>query len=355
MQEESTPSMSTRRWTAIAVTVAASVLLLANTPPASAAGATSVQAQAADPPQAPTTVVLDAKNSKNITDTPTGSRLLGEFAQRIQAKGISAARSAQAVASEYNVISVDVAKILPDSRCERGPETLILPRSTTQVRYIGGPRNDQDGNNPCLVTVEWDDRDPDPHAQDDPQSGSRQALAAAEAPYVEQYHEYCAARKTYTDFWEEPCYKRFVLKYDGNSSWNYYSFEAWNTCRNTIAAGALISCGRGQEAAADSPTLYSVDYSPQNPSTGTCRSISYEVQLYSVFTVGGSYNHCEEQLVYDYPEPGKMSTYWKGETTSQRTTRHQVSVKVAQNDGRPQWTNWFNGETCNYIDGGFCI
>ncbi len=135
--------------------------------------------------------------------------------------------------------------------------------------------------------------------------------------------------------------------------WNYYSLEAWNTCQATW--GELISCGRGQEARYDSPTLYSVDYSPQNSSIGNCRPISYEVTLYGVFSVGGSYNHCEEQRVYDYPEPGKMSTYWKGQTKYLRTTRHQVSVKVAQNDGRPQWTQWFNGDTCNYIDGGFCI
>ncbi|GAA1018608.1 hypothetical protein Aple_065610 [Acrocarpospora pleiomorpha] len=317
--------------------------------------AASPAIDSAQPSIVPKTVVLDATNSEDITRSKSGNRLLNEFSQRMQAKGITALKSTEAMTSQYDVISVDLAKILPDSRCKRGTESLILPKSTTEVRYIGGPRNEQDGTNPCMVTVEWDDQDPDPQAQDDPQSRSEKAVGILEAPYVEQYHEYCAARKTYTGFWEEPCYKRFVLKYDGNSTWNYYSFEAWNTCQANVLLGELISCGRGQEAAADSPTLYSVDFSPQNPSTGNCRAVSYEVQLYNAFTVGGSYNHCDEQRVYDYPEPGKMSTYYKGQTEYLRTTRHQVSVKVAQNDGRPQWTNWFNGETCSYIDGGFCI
>lgn len=306
----------------------------------------------------PKTVVLNATNSENITNAKSGVQLLNEFSQRLQAKGIKAAKTTETLTSQYDVIFVDLAEILPDPRCKRGTESLILPKTTTEVRYISGPRDEQAGGNPCTVTVEWDDRDPNQKTQDDPQIGSQKAgksAALLAEPYVEQYHEYCAARKTYTDFWEEPCYKRFVLKYDGNSTWNYYSFEAWNTCQANYLLGELVSCGRGQEAAANSPTLYSVDFSPQSSSTGNCRAVSYQVQLYNAFAVGSSYNHCEEQRVYDYPEPGKMSTYFKGQTEYLRTTRHRVSVKVAQNDGRPEWTNWFNGETCSYIDGGFCV
>ncbi|GIH98075.1 hypothetical protein Pta02_00840 [Planobispora takensis] len=308
--------------------------------------------------QSPIRVVIDASNSKDITNLASGRKALDSYAQRVAGRGFGEAAS-QMRAGQYRVLSVDTRKILPNPKCRRGTETVIFPKETTQVRYVSGPRSAEDGTDPCLITVEWDDAGPDQKAQDDPQSADG-AVAALAEPYIEMYHSYCAARKYETTWWQEPCYKRFVLKNDGNSSWNYYSFEAWNVCRSddpdVPGTHYLISCGRGQEAGADSPPLYSVDYAPQQGSYGNCRPVSVNVELgLSPWTVGGSYTHCDELRVYDYPEAGKMSTYFKGQTDQQRVTRHQVSVRVGQNNGRPTWSNWFNGETCAFAwEDGWC-
>lgn len=141
-----------------------------------------------------------------------------------------------------------------------------------------------------------------------------------------------------------PCYKKYVLKNDGNGTWNYYAIDSWTSCQST-AGWWLTSCGKGHQV--DSGGTQWHDYAPQDSSPNiNCRTIDLSISV-EVFGLGGSYTHCEEQRVYLYPEGGKMSTYWKGAVLPDRlrTTRHRSSIRQPQANARPDWSNWFNQET----------
>lgn len=293
----------------------------------------------------PKAVVLDSTNSVDITGTERGAARIREFSQGVQRRGVvSEPRSAQALVEKYRVISVDVADILPDSRCERGQETLILPRNTVEIRYMAGSPDPQGSGSPCMITVAWDDA-PESAVQDDPKPSGK--IRTAAAPYLEMYQGYCADRKTADDHWFQPCYKKYVTKYDGNPTWNYYAIEAYNTCVDTNTNTTLISCGRGAGVTSPASARW-LDRSPgQDQHIGNCRSIPLSVSLGPLGLSVPSFM-CDEQRIYIYPEAGKMSSYWKGESSNgTRETRHLASVKSGQDDGRPVWTNWFNAESCN--------
>ncbi|MEV4251444.1 hypothetical protein AB0J63_49710 [Streptosporangium canum] len=288
-------------------------------------------------------VTLNSTNSKDITSTESGIKLLSEFSHNVQNRGVtSEPRTLQALTAKYRVTSVNVADILPDSRCKRNQETLILPKNTAEIRYMAGSPDPQENTDPCLITVAWDDA-PEPAVQDDPQATAK---SVAVAPYSEMYQGYCASRKVTDEHWFEPCYQKYVTKYDGNPTWNYYAIDAYNTCVNTDEWTLLVSCGRGQQVDSPASTQW-LDRAPLADQLGTgCRSISLSLGMGPI-SLGGSTNHCDLQRIYVYPEAGKMSSYWKGDSANgTRATRHRASVKAGQDDGRPVWTNWFNAKSC---------
>ncbi|MFG1947514.1 hypothetical protein [Nonomuraea sp. NPDC048826] len=293
----------------------------------------------------PKEVTVTAANSSDITRTAQGARLLDTFAQRLRSPGVPADfREQRDPTDDYRVLSVDVRKALPDPRCERETETVILPRTVTGIRYLKGSPDPRENSDPCLVTVKWDD-DVALNVQDDAGGGQRSAAEKAAAS-LEEYGSYCASRTYKSGRWYMWCHKKFVLKNDGNSTWNYYGIESWNSCQATQkgrdVSRFLTSCGRGQEVSRGSSSW--VDYSPdQGNTTGACRSIDLSLSVGWV-GIGGSYNHCEEQRVYLYSDGGKMSSYWKGKSEYLRTTRHRASIKVPQAQGRPRWSHWSNSQ-----------
>lgn len=294
----------------------------------------------------PKIVVLNSTNSDDITNTKRGDGLLGHFSQRLQSRGVAGEpRSSQAAAAKYKVISVNVANILPDPQCKRKQETLILPKDTAEIRYMTGSPDPHENTNPCVVTVAWDDK-PEPALQDDTQP-SEQNIRAAAAPYSEMYQGYCAARKVEAEHWYEPCYQKWVTKFDGNPNWNYYAIDAYNTCVDTSEWTVLVSCGRGAGVTSPASAQW-LDRAPTRDTPGPgCTSLSLSLSLGPI-SLSGSTNHCDEQRIYVYPEAGKMSSYWKGRSPNgTMSTRHRASVKVGQDDGRPVWTNWFNAESCD--------
>ncbi len=330
------------------------MLTLGSSP--SAANALTEKASASDPG-----VKVDAGNSQEITGSRQGGRDLQSFAERVRGQVPELrAMNAETLGSKYQVLEVDVEKMLPTPGCKRGKETLILPEDVTEIRYIPGSIDSKETAKPCSYTVIWDDPAPNQKTQDDPSAQPSGFSAQAEPPYAENYASYCAARHPGTGAntsWVDACYRYWVEKYDGNASWNYYSAHVWSTCGVSVDS-YLTSCGRGVMLASDSPTGYWLDWAPSGGSPPGCRTIDNGITLWNV-GVSSSYTSCEEQLVYKYTEPGKMSTYWKGEVPDNQTrgTRHQTAVRVGQNDGRPTWSNWFNSE--GYYCGGlglpFCL
>ncbi len=306
-------------------------------------------AQAA-PEMSPLTtgIQVDEGNSRDVTDSVKGSTALQKFATR--AKGGAPELSAKATGElkqDYRVLEVDVEKLLQDSQCKQSPDLLILPRVVTGVSYLRGNPDGTPLTDPCETTVIWNEAKD--LTQDDSRSSGSSVRAMAVGGTAEMYSRYCIEKRagTVAGTWMLACYKKWVEKNDGNSAWNYYSIHAWNTC-GANSSYYLTSCGRGQEMTSPSGGQWT-DYSPKSSSPPNCRSISYGVSLYTV-SVGGSYTSCEEQRVYYYSNPGKMSSYWKGEVfENSRSTEHQAAVKVPQNAGRPEWSNWFN------TDGHYCV
>ncbi|WP_327047533.1 hypothetical protein OG320_06475 [Microbispora sp. NBC_01189] len=263
-------------------------------------------------------------------------------------------------ADQYRVLEVNVAEVLPIPGCEPVTETLIVSKDVTEIRYQRGNIDSAEPSKPCSYSVVWDDPASLTSVKDNQEEGRGSALAAT-APYDEEYGHYCASRTTNTGAnvaWNDACVVYHVEKYDGNSTWNFYSSHVSSSCgTNANTNGVLESCGRGVMLSATSPTGYWNSYAPAGPSPDNCRTISNVLNLWTV-SVGYTYTSCDEQQVFKYAEAGKMSTYWKGskKNTSGNNnqvlgaTSHHVAVKVGQNDGRPSWSHWWNSD--GYYCGG---
>ncbi|MEV7971077.1 hypothetical protein AB0O34_34545 [Sphaerisporangium sp. NPDC088356] len=261
------------------------------------------------------------------------------------------------------MLEVDVAKVLPKPGCPQVKETLILPKRITSIRYQRGSIDKAEPTTPCAYTVVWDDPPVPTTESDDPINNRNSSVLVA--PSTEPYAQYCAARTLNSGGnigWNDACVVYYVEKNDGNSTWNYYSSHVKSSCgANGYGNGVLTSCGRGVEMT--SPGQW-VDFAPSDGITYDCRTISNSVTLLH-FDVGYNYTSCDEQRAYKYTEPGKMSTYWKGEQSQSGTnnnqilggTSHHVSVKVPQADGRPSWSHWWNSDAyyCGGLGLPFCL
>ncbi|MGW1553710.1 hypothetical protein [Streptomyces sp. NPDC002346] len=311
-----------------------------------------------------TSVAVNSANSADLTYTTEGTAELNEFVDRnTESIPELATMDLSALQSKYKVMKVDLRKIsaaygvafnLAD--CGASSETLVAPRGATNIRYsyFGDDTLDPNYNPnvmpsaPCDLNISWDDA-PD-MAQDDPDGSATTA-----SPSIEEYSSHCFARKiTYNVVeyfhdgatWNDGCYYYTVERNDGNGTYNWYTAKVKSTCGSSTSWEQLDSCGHGIETTGPYRG-YWYDWAPANDSEGGCRTINYTVSIL-VYSVSGSYSHCEKQIIYKYSAI-KMSSYWKGEVdTATRSTRHQVAIKMGQYDGRPQWHNWMNssGDTC---------
>ncbi|GIH70959.1 hypothetical protein Mth01_32120 [Sphaerimonospora thailandensis] len=294
-----------------------------------------------------TGVKVNETNSQDSTATAEGAQALRDFSMRVtQAAGLQA-MSAEALATKYRVLRVDVTKMLPTPGCKQHTEVVIVPREVTEVRYVRGSLGSHASSGPCSVTMIWEDSPADQDVQDDPEQLS--GIAAA-APYKDHYGEDCAARLWEgSDSWSDSCWRYWVEKYDGNPNWNYYSAHVWSSC-GVQGNYYLASCGRGVGPSSSSPKLRWLDYAPIASSPPSCRTIDNSITLYNV-AVGYSYTSCEEQRIIRYSAAGHMTSYWQGKVFSRGNaneplggTKHHVAVKVAQKDGRPKWTHWSSSD-----------
>ncbi|NEC68139.1 hypothetical protein [Streptomyces sp. SID9727] len=323
---------------------------------------------ASNPAEAATavsSVTVTSVNSGDITASVEGKSELAEFGEAVRDEAPElAARSVSDLAVDYRVLKVDMkqvrAQFAPGVACvdgdgnSRAEDVIVAPRNAENIRYELSGDAQRDPNydpakqgNRCDPDLFWDEG-ASPEVDDDP------AASAPVRPYTEKYASACFARKSqWKDIYgiylevsyNDSCWSDYVTKYDGNSSWNYYSVKAPSSCH--IARGTyLTSCGHGVERnAAKGPVVKWDDWAPAADSNGDCRDKGISVSV-GPLSVGGSYTHCEKQNIYKYAEDGKMSSYWKGKVTGTRATQHQVSVRVAQNAGRPRWTHWINSDAC---------
>ncbi|WNI31506.1 hypothetical protein OG322_22715 [Streptomyces sp. NBC_01260] len=310
-------------------------------------------------------VAVTSSNSGDITSSAEGRRALTEFASSVSGDAPQlAVRSAADLATDYRVLQVNMtqirSQIAPGVKCVDAEgdtyvqDLLVAPRTVENIRYEVSADILQDPNyNPnvaesrCKADVFWDETAPE-DVNDDPD------VAARVAPYTQKYASDCFSRKAqYKSFlgdnvyfsYNDSCWSDYVTKYDGNSTWNYYSVKAPSSCHKNTAT-FLTSCGHGVERnAAKGPAVKWDDWAPAADSNGSCRDKSISVSV-GPLSVGGSYTHCETQKIHKYAQNGQMSSYWAGKEEGTRATQHQVSVKVAQNAGRPRWTHWINSDAC---------
>ncbi|WP_143681419.1 hypothetical protein [Streptomyces sp. 2R] len=311
-----------------------------------------------------TTVGVSLANSADITQTTAGGQELTDFAARNAANlDPAATESLTKLRGKFQVLKIDVAKVLATlgrtTPCGSPGEkligeTLIAPRSVSNIIYKVNPEqalepdyNPNLGLDACKLNVEWDEAAPGDSTQDD------EVNPAATRPYAQMIAADCFARKWHWEdvlgthtatSWNDACYQNWVERYDGNSSWNYYTKKAMSSCK--AYKGRLISCGHGVERASTGPTVYWIDWAPTaTQDRNDCRTRAIGVSLFNV-SVGGDFDLCERQVINKYSEAGKMSSYWKGKVTSTRSTAHQVAVKVTQSSPRPKWHHWINSDTC---------
>lgn len=345
---------ATRRRIAVAIS-AATVLLGGITASSTAQAATGTDS-----------VAVTSSNSGDITASAEGQSALAEFASNVSDDAPQlAVRNASDLAADYRVLQVDMtqvrSKIAPGAECldadgnVYAQDLLVAPRSVENIRYeisedvLRDPNYDpRVAESRCKADVYWDETAPE-DVNDDPN------VAARVAPYTQKYASDCFSRKArYKDMfgfnayvsYNDSCWSDYVTKYDGNATWNYYSVKAPSSC-HVNNASYMTSCGHGVERnAAKGPAVKWDDWAPASDSNGSCRDKSVSVSV-GPLSVGGSYTHCETQQIHKYAQNGQMSSYWKGKETGTRATQHQVSVKVAQNAGRPRWSHWINSDACS--------
>ncbi|MEU9208661.1 hypothetical protein AB0D27_12090 [Streptomyces sp. NPDC048415] len=375
-------SLRMRRWKTgvMAATVAA------------LAGSVLVYQPAAADEAAPLdSVSVTASNADNITGTAAGTAELQEFADHMKDATEGSPSNAAATAapkgivpaafrtptgehiavptigrltSSYRVLKVDMEKvqasIAPGASCANAEgdtdieDVLVVPPGATNIRYettdsleSGTPGSDGQPDR-CDVSVVWDEADTG-NTNDD------LAAPAANRPYDFKYAGDCFGRKNNNVTlsgravrisWNDGCYADDVVRYDGNSAWNYYTVKSISTCANDHAS-VLTSCGHGikQDKAKEAGNPQWQDWAPRSDSTGDCRTKSISVSAGPI-SIGGDYRHCDTQKIYKYTEAGKMSSYWEGKRDGTRGTEHQISVKMPQVAGRPHWTHWLNSDAC---------
>ncbi|MFJ1975303.1 hypothetical protein ACIO93_42545 [Streptomyces sp. NPDC087903] len=312
------------------------------------------------------TVRVTSANSGDITTTTAGAAALREFASKIAkaSPGITA-KTANQLEADYSVLQVDVEKVrsqvAPGVSCADADgyinteDVLVAPRGVTNIRYEIDedqeldPQDDPDAAaNRCNTNIVWDEADTG-GTNDDPDAG-----ASTTRPYDYKYASDCFARKKHYkkdgdlniyESWNDGCYADYVVRYDGNAAWNYYTVKSMSTCKNN-QSNMLLSCGHGvkQNKAKNDGRPQWDDWAPNSDSTGDCRSKSISVSAGPI-SVGGSYTHCEKQKIYKYTEAGKMSSYWKDRRDGTRGTQHQISVKYPPGS-RPHWSHWLNSDAC---------
>ncbi|MFC8264054.1 hypothetical protein ACFUNF_42350 [Streptomyces sp. NPDC057291] len=304
-------------------------------------------------------------NSVDITSTSATE--LQEFATNVADVAPEiAAKTPEQLKADYRVLQVDMAKVRtqvsPGIPCTDADgytnkqDVLVAPRGVMNIRYELDEDQKMDPNynpnlatNRCNINVVWDEADTG-NENDDPDAG-----ISSTRPYELKYASDCFARKKhYEKFgdtslyasWNDGCYGDYVVKYDGNESWNYYTVKNMSSCKN-YKSNRLTSCGHGIKPYY--PTSYGSrqwdDFAPTSDSTGDCRSQSISVSAGPI-SISGDYTQCETQKIYKYAEDGKMSSYWKGMRDGTRSTQHQVSVKYPQIAGRPHWSHWLNSDAC---------
>jgi hypothetical protein len=311
-------------------------------------------------------VGVNSANSADITATATGAATLQEFARNVAAMSPeTAAKTPDQMQADYRVLQVDMeqvrSRMAPGGRCagEDGAvhtqDLLIAPREATGIRYVSAEHLRLDtGWDPsgvadrCDVDVMWDE----PHTGD---PNDDTGVGANARPYEYRYASDCFARKKHYKVsgdlkiymsWNDGCYANYVVRHDGNQSWNYYTVKSMSSCKN-VQAKRLKSCGHGvkQNQAQNNGRPQWDDWAPIADSVGDCRTRSISVSAGPI-SVSSDYTHCEEQKIYKYAEAGKMSSYWKGKRDNTRGTQHQISVKYPQSAGRPHWTHWLNSDAC---------
>jgi hypothetical protein len=322
-------------------------------------------AQAAET-AAVTTVSVASGNSADITTTTAGAAALQEFAAAVsEMSPETAAKSLNQLQTDYRVLQVDMAKVrsqvapgIPCTNAEGYANTqdvLIAPRGALNIRYVvdedqtmDPQYNPTDAANRCNVNILWDEADTG-NPNDDPDTGT------TARPYDYKYASDCFARKKYYVksgdrnwyfSWNDGCYANWVVKYDGDRMWNYYTVKAMSSCKN-VEVSRLTSCGHGikqnKEQNLGAPQWD--DWAPNADSVGDCRTKSVSVSSGPI-SISGDYTHCETQKIYKYSEAGKMSSYWKGKKDGTRGTQHQVAVKYPPSAGRPHWTHGLNSDGC---------
>ncbi|MEU1494846.1 hypothetical protein ABZ456_31960 [Streptomyces sp. NPDC005776] len=326
---------------------------------------------AAEPASAtPTTTALDTVGvtstiSSDITSTTAGVAVLQEFATNVaEVSPETAAKTPAQLQADYRVLQVDMKKVhaqaSPGIPCTdvdgyaNAKDVLVAPRGATGIRYEVDEDQARDPNynptlatNRCNLNIFWEEADTGD--LDDPDAST------ATAPYTSKYASDCFARKRYYDnsfgssvyaSYNDACYGDYIVKYDGNPSWNYFTVKNMSSCKN-YKATRLTSCGHGIQPyyPTSKGTRYWDDWAPTSDSTGDCRSKSVSVSAGPI-SVSGDYTHCEVQKIYKYAEAGKMSSYWKGMRDGTRATQHQVSVRYPQTAGYPHWSHWLNSDAC---------
>ncbi|MGW3692182.1 hypothetical protein [Streptomyces sp. NPDC005125] len=308
----------------------------------------------------------------DITWTAEADNLLTEFRDNVVEMDPSqtelAAMSANDMRNKFLVLRVKPDVIMANmgltGRCKFKDDVVVASRDVAGMKYrlVNAPEHGmdytdpaysgsillpQDPETPCSMTLDFSDADASEGIVDNPEEdpAANGGATLLEAPYISHYDDVYLGRKYMNDSWNQTVVNKYVEKYDGNSSWNYYGVRMLSTCEATGWTSFLNECGAGQRRESGS-TLHWTDWSPNNDSeAGGCRTIDVGVDISGAVVGGGigySYQHCETYNVNLYSEAGKLSAYWEDwpGTQGTRGVVHQIGVKVCQTCARPNWTYW---------------